>query len=198
MAGLDDLYSRIFEPAPAAQETYIMKPAEIPEPDNSGWSDWLPKRQQTPRAGSGVTRTGTPIAGKPSEFFNEVYTAAKRAGARFPELVASQAALESGWGKSPSGRNNYFGQKATSKQPGRDVKTKEFIGGRMINTVGRFRDYDTLEESISDHIKKWERQYAMAKDAQSAAEMLQSGKRKYATDPGYVKKLSSILRRQGF
>lgn len=198
MVGLDSIYARVFEPAPTPQEATSMRPAGVPEPDDSGWGAWIPKRPEAPRVGSGVTRSGNPIAGKPSEFFNEVYQVAKRAGAKFPELIASQAALESGWGKSPSGRNNYFGQKATSRQAGRDVKTKEFVGGRMDSTIARFRDYNSLEESVLDHIRKWEGQYAMAKDAQSAARMLQSGKRKYATDPDYVEKVSSILRRQGF
>jgi hypothetical protein len=44
MAGLDDIYSRVFEsPAPAV-ETNALKPREAIEPDNSGWADWLPKR----------------------------------------------------------------------------------------------------------------------------------------------------------
>ena len=40
-----------------------------------------------------------------------VLAAAKAAGAKFPELVAAQAALESGWFEHTSGRNNYFGIK---------------------------------------------------------------------------------------
>jgi flagellum-specific peptidoglycan hydrolase FlgJ len=36
---------------------------------------------------------------------------AKRVGAKFPELVASQWALESGFGKHVSGKHNYFGLK---------------------------------------------------------------------------------------
>ncbi|MEK9632041.1 MAG: glucosaminidase domain-containing protein, partial [Synechococcus sp.] len=46
-----------------------------------------------------------------------VYAAAKRAGAKFPECVAAQWALESGWGEHTSGQNNFFGVKATGGEP---------------------------------------------------------------------------------
>lgn len=174
---------------PSHQEVSVPKTTTL-------FSDYLnPKRVA---AGSGVNKSGNPAAMEPTKFFNEVYQIAKKAGARFPELVASQAALESGWGKSPSGRNNFFGQKATSSQSGRDVRTRESIDGRTVRTVARFRDYNSIEESILDHIKKWEPKYATAKDARAAAQMLQSGDKKYATDPEYVGKLTSILSRQGY
>jgi flagellum-specific peptidoglycan hydrolase FlgJ len=47
---------------------------------------------------------------------------AKRVGAKFPELVAAQWALESGFGKSVSGKHNYFGLKGI----GSLVKQKSF------------------------------------------------------------------------
>ena len=42
--------------------------------------------------------------------------AATAAGAKFPKLVAAQAALESGWFEHTSGRNNYFGGLAADLQ----------------------------------------------------------------------------------
>ena len=41
-----------------------------------------------------------------------LYTVAKQRGDRYPELTVSQAILETGWFKSPSGNFNFFGQKA--------------------------------------------------------------------------------------
>jgi len=41
--------------------------------------------------------------------WNGIRQAAADTGAKFPEVVAAQWALESGWGKHTSGKNNYFG-----------------------------------------------------------------------------------------
>jgi len=131
-------------------------------------------------------------------FFNTIMESARRNGAMFPELVASQAALESGWGKRQSGRNNFFGQKATSRQAGRSVMTREEIGGRSLRMEQRFRDYESIDEAVRDHITKWQPKYAVAKDARSAAQLLQSGERRYATDSKYVNKVNSILAERGY
>jgi flagellum-specific peptidoglycan hydrolase FlgJ len=131
-------------------------------------------------------------------FFNTIMESARRNGAMFPELVASQAALESAWGKRQSGRNNFFGQKATSKQAGRSVMTREEIGGRSQRMEQRFRDYESLDEAVIDHLNKWQPKYAMAKDVRSAAQLLQSGERRYATDSRYVNKIDSVLKARGY
>jgi flagellum-specific peptidoglycan hydrolase FlgJ len=131
-------------------------------------------------------------------FFNAIMESAKRNGAMFPELVASQAALESAWGKRQSGRNNFFGQKATSRQSGRSVMTREEIGGRSMRMEQRFRDYESIDEAVRDHITKWQPKYAVAKDARSAAQLLQTGEKRYATDSRYVNKVNSILAARGY
>jgi len=41
--------------------------------------------------------------------WNGVMAAGKAAGAKYPEVVAAQWALESAWGKHVSGTHNYFG-----------------------------------------------------------------------------------------
>ena len=54
------------------------------------------------------------VAGKQTQFPNSwegILEAARVAGAKFPELVAAQWALESNYGKLVSGRNNFFGLK---------------------------------------------------------------------------------------
>lgn len=45
MVGLDSIYARVFEPAPTPRDEYVTKPAGVPEPDDSGWSAWIPKRK---------------------------------------------------------------------------------------------------------------------------------------------------------
>ena len=45
MINLDEIYSRVFQPAAPELDNYVMKPPEVPEPDDSGWSAWIPKRK---------------------------------------------------------------------------------------------------------------------------------------------------------
>lgn len=134
--------------------------------------------------------------------FGGMYGLAKNSGAKYPELVAAQWALESGWGKTPSGKNNYFGVKATSGQAGTSKGTWEVENGKEINTTARFRDYGSPQESVDDLVSKWHKNYGSytgvnnAKNAFGAADMLRS--EGYATDPAYAAKLKEIMRQQGF
>lgn len=144
-------------------------------------------------------------------FYNDVKARFKKAGASDVEadLGASQAALETGWGKSPSGKNNYFGQKASSKEAGSTKGTWEVQGGRSVTTSARFKDYDSLDSSIKDRMNKWSYKTRGAKDVEDATRRLQlpggaeipgSKERShgaYATDPDYVTKVSSIARKYG-
>lgn len=139
-------------------------------------------------------------------YFNKIYRQAKSSGDRFPELVAAQAALESGWGSSPSGKNNYFGQKASNKEQGTVRRTREVYGGRDTYINAKFKDYDDESASVRDRIKKWSYKYGDAKDVETAASRLQlpggaeipGSKEKshgaYATDPNYVSTVSRIAR----
>jgi flagellum-specific peptidoglycan hydrolase FlgJ len=139
-------------------------------------------------------------------YFNKIYRQAKSSGDRFPELVAAQAALESGWGSSPSGKNNYFGQKAGDNEPGTVRRTREVYGGKDAYIDAKFKDYDDESASVKDRIKKWSYKYGDAKDVETAASRLQlpggaeipGSKEKshgaYATDPNYVSTVSRIAR----
>lgn len=129
----------------------------------------------------------------------KLYKAAQNVGDKFPELTVAQAALETGWFKKESGKNNYFGQKATKNQAGSDVRTHEVYDGKTISITDRFRDYDTLEDSLTDRKNKWMSKY---KDASTPREAI--GKiwqydenkkqgRGYATDPEYGAKIGKIL-----
>jgi flagellum-specific peptidoglycan hydrolase FlgJ len=72
-------------------------------------------------------------------FYNDMKARAKRSGASDvdADLVASQAALETGWGKAQSGKNNYFGQKASSREAGSVKGTQEYGGGGMYGTAAK-------------------------------------------------------------
>jgi flagellum-specific peptidoglycan hydrolase FlgJ len=74
-----------------------------------------------------------------------VSSAAKAAGALYPDLVAAQWALESGWGKHTSGKNNYFGIKGE----GTSQMTTEFVNGARVHVEAEFMDFADLGACVS-------------------------------------------------
>ena len=125
-----------------------------------------------------------------------VVAAAKAAGAKYPEVVAAQWALESSWGKSTSGKNNYFGLKG----PGSTVNTQEFINGKWITISAGFIDFPDLFTCVCYLVDRWYKDYGRykgvnrAKDRNECAALLVT--EKYATDPDYSKKLMQIMDRE--
>lgn len=132
-----------------------------------------------------------------------LYKAAKNVGDKFPELTVAQAALETGWFKKESGKNNFFGQKATKSQPGSDVVTHEVFNGEKVKIIDRFRDYESVESSLEDRKKKWMSKYQDANtpsEAISKIWQLDESKNQgkgYATDPNYGGKIETILTMMG-
>ena len=110
-------------------------------------------------------------------------------------LAAVQWALESGWGKYQSGRNNVFGIKGA----GTTVQTQEDYGNGMVNVNASFRDYNSPQESIRDYVQLMQDpRYAAVLQAQTPAEALRAVKAAgYATDPAYVSKGLSIFKQMG-
>ena len=141
------------------------------------------------------------IPGKENEnSWGGVIAAAKIAGAKFPEVVAAQWALESAWGEHTSGHFNYFGIKATGCEPYSTCTTWEHYDGKDVTIQAKFRDFDSLQECIDDLVTKWYLDYKGYKGvnrAQSVGEccqlLVQEG---YATDVHYASKLMSIINRQ--
>jgi len=120
---------------------------------------------------------------------------ASKAGARYPELVAAQWALESGWGKHQSGKNNFFGIKG----PGTKKETQEWDGAKFITIVDEFKDYSSPQECVNDLVEKWYKDYkgySGVNDAgsreEAAKELVKQG---YATDPKYADKLIELMSR---
>jgi hypothetical protein len=131
--------------------------------------------------------------GEVANSWSGVLGAAKESGARFPELVAAQWALESGWGKHTSGKNNYFGLKGS----GSDVSTQEFVNNQWVTVNAGFVDFPNLRTCVQYLVDRWHKNYKQykgvnnAKDRNSAAAMLVS--EGYATDPDYSKKLIALM-----
>jgi hypothetical protein len=165
------------------------------------WKNWS-RRWMVEGNGTGwyMTFRGTPSKPSTAVFENSwsgVKAAATQAGAKFPEVVAAQWALESGYGKHTSGKHNYFGIK---DKPGNGtlVKTSEFVSGMEITVDAWFRNYGSLLECVQDLVNKWYKDYKgyrgvnRAKSAEECCRLLQ--KEGYATDPAYPQKLIKLLR----
>lgn len=121
---------------------------------------------------------------------------AREAGAKYPELVAAQWALESNWGQHTSGIHNYFGLKGA----GKSVETTEYINGKPVVIRDAFINFSSLQECVEYLVDRWYKDYKQykgvnnAKTSSEAAQQLQA--QGYATDPRYANKLISILNRQ--
>ena len=136
------------------------------------------------------------VAGKQSSFPNTwegVLEAARVAGAKFPELVAAQWALESNYGKLVSGRNNFFGLKGERSA----TKTQEFINGQWVTITDTFIDFPDLLSCVIYLVDHWYKDYKQyqgcnnASTRDDAARWLQ--REGYATDPAYPEKLIVLM-----
>lgn len=159
------------------------------------WKNWLP-RWEVDGLGTGWYLTFRPaleLPQKDNNTWDGVKAAASLAGAKFPEVVAAQWALESGWGKNTSGKNNYFGIKGT----GAKVKTQEYINGKAITLYDEFRDFTSLSECVQHLVSRWYKDFGAyrgvnrAKTAEECCRLLVT--EGYATDPQYAQKLINLL-----
>lgn len=157
---------------------------------------------------AGEPKEATNAKGIPAQFVQRMWPAAlsaERATGVPAAFIVGQAALESGWGRKElshaDGRTafNLFGIKAGGAWKGAtvDSMTSEFIDGRMIKTVERFRAYGSYEEAFND----WARlmaghpRYAGVLSAGGSVEHFASNMQKagYATDPNYGSKLAQVI-----
>ena len=125
-----------------------------------------------------------------------VLATAKQAGAKWPECVAAQWALESGWGKHFSGTWNAFGLKGS----GSKVDTQEFINGKWVTIKAGFIDFPDLKTCIYYLVDRWYKDFGKYKGVNKASSrnecarlLVEEG---YATDPNYSTKLIQIMDKQ--
>jgi hypothetical protein len=120
--------------------------------------------------------------------------AARIAGAKYPELVAAQWALESSYGKAVSGRNNFFGLKGE----GTVSLTQEFINNQWITISDTFINFPDIQTCVSYLVDRWYKDFKTYKGCnnadtrEDAARMLQ--KSGYATAPTYAEKLITLMK----
>lgn len=133
---------------------------------------------------------------KPKGYTNNwlgVLAAAKEAGAKFPELVAAQWALESGFGQHTSGQYNYFGLKGA----GTTRPTTEYVNGKPVQIEAAFLDFADLGECVRYLVTRWYKDWDQFEGVNRAAtreaaakELVKQG---YATDPRYAEKLIKLM-----
>lgn len=123
-----------------------------------------------------------------------ISAAAKNAGAKFPDCVSAQWALESGYGKHTSGKNNFFGIKGT---PGTTVSTQEYVNGQFVTIQDTFKDFSSPEECVQYLVDRWYKDYKgyqgvnRADSRDECARLLVA--EGYATDPDYASKLIELM-----
>jgi len=169
----------------------------------------LPARNAAPRAAIAAppqaAQTSAPAA---TDFVATMRPyaekAAKALGVPASYLLA-QAGLETGWGKhqprdaNGAASHNLFGIKAGASWKGAVVEavTSEFVDGRFVRTLARFRAYASPQDAFQDFASLLSRngRYAPALASGSAdgyaASMQRAG---YATDPAYGDKLARTIR----
>jgi hypothetical protein len=136
----------------------------------------------------------------PADFPNTwegVEAAARVCGARFPELVAAQWALESAHGTAMSGKWNAFGIKGS----GTNKSTQEFVDGHYVTITAGFIDFPTLKDCVNYLVTRWYLDYKGYKGVnhcataeEAAHELKRQG---YATDPVYPEKLIRLMHQHG-
>lgn len=150
----------------------------------------------------------TPRGAAQSAFVGRTWNAAlaaERATGVPAGFIVGQAALETGWGRQEirhaDGRSahNLFGIKAGPGWRGEtvDATTTEYVDGRAVKTVERFRAYGSHEDAFADWAKLMASnpRYAGVLQAGGSIEafsrsLQQAG---YATDPDYASKLTRTI-----
>jgi len=183
---------------------------------NSSGAKPAVKSQEKAPADSKAEKTS--VFDSPEQFIKSLYQhaseAAKALGVK-TEVLLSQAALETGWGKhvmqdkSGNSSHNLFGIKANDGNADTDksgagwkgnvvnVSSLESENGVMKPVVSAFRSYDSFKDSFDDYVSflksnpRYQQALSVAHDTTKFVNALQESG--YATDPEYAKKLLDII-----
>lgn len=113
-------------------------------------------------------------------------------------VTVAQAIQETGWGKSTiEDAKNLFGVKGVGPAGSIEAQTQECAtSGNCFKTTGKFKKYNTFQESIADHSKVFSLPYY--KEAMKYTNDPDEFARKitgiYASDPNYGNHLISIMK----
>lgn len=142
--------------------------------------------------------TGGQLKGNDAKWA-EFYEYGKKAGAKYPEAVSAQFALESGWGRALSGKNNFFGIKAAPGESATYHNTQEWAAGKGYYGIkAPFKNFASPQDAVNHLVSQWYKDYKgykgmnRAKDALEVALLLKQAS--YATSPTYTSKLQQLMR----
>jgi len=142
------------------------------------------------------------------KILNEAYKAKKVTGLP-ASILAAQCILETGWGRSiPTDIHsekfsyNLFGIKGEGTNGSVSVYTYEYVNGKKIKIIAKFRAYNDYAESFIDYgnlilgAKRYKEAVINKGDAEKYIyEIWKAG---YATDPKYPEKILKIADQCGF
>ena len=176
----------------AIAQLWKLMPVSLLEEDSEWIQTWRdPAIEEDPEV---------PIAlpGKePPNSWGGIQAAARKAGAKFPEVVAAQWALESAWGSHTSGYNNFFGIKAAEGEPYTTCTTWEHYDGKDVTIQAKFKDFDSVQDCVNDLVEKWYFDYKSYKGVNRAETVEECCKllvaEGFCTDPHYASKLMGII-----
>lgn len=144
----------------------------------------------------------------PEQFVETLWPMAKKAAEEIgvaPEVIVSQAALETGWGKhiltdqQKGSSFNLFNIKADNSWQGEHTEKTvlEFREGKPITEKSQFRAYDNYQQSFDDYVAFLQTQprYQEALQHSDNPERFieQIHEAGYATDPHYADKVKRIM-----
>lgn len=144
----------------------------------------------------------------PESFVRQLWSMAEKAAEKIgvnPEVILSQAALETGWGRHMIHRNdaqpsfNLFNIKADNRWQGdfATVGTLEYRNGVAVKEQAKFRVYDSYQASFDDYIRflqtqpRYQKALEQTADPEAFIEGLHDAG--YATDPNYADKIKRIM-----
>lgn len=120
----------------------------------------------------------------------------------FPSVNMAQGILESGNGNSSlaAKHHNHFGIKADKSWKGAvaEMKTTEYVNGKPVTIIAKFRKYSSPEAGFLDRVKflKTMKRYTNAGVFNATTPEIQARALQnagYATDPNYANLLISII-----
>lgn len=122
----------------------------------------------------------------------------------YASVSLAQWAIESAWGKSVSGKNNYFGIKATPAQISSGQATvrwtQEFYDGAYHKVEQWFADYPDENGSFDAHAKLLATSpiYVAAQAATTPESYVRAMAKPYATAPNYADVILAVMRSHNF
>ena len=149
-----------------------------------------------------------PISKDNQDFVNKMRAAyskvleEKGIDTKYTDGLVAQAALESSWGKSQSGKNNLGGITVSKANldsvPHTWRKTFEYIDGKKVSMTRPFRDFDSLEDYANYHVSLLNSEFKNKYDAFSGDSLNDFVNRivkgGYATAPNYGNILANTIK----